>query len=177
MVLLFIVIIVIVIAVYATTSKDTTPKKGSMQENKIKLELYQEVDNITWECVDKETAEFDSHLYFENRFIYESCGYPEVVEYMKKNLRDIGGYQIMILNGILEVSDANWILCELRKREEKIILNLIWVCGGGENNNCPQYIIEYRKQLYGLIRGEIPCTKENTKKIVEDYNRAAHKTK
>lgn len=104
------------------------------------------------------------------------CGYPEIVEYMKDNLRYIGRRQIKVLNLILEDSDSNRILSELRKREENIILNLIWVCGGGENENCPQYIDEYRKQLYGLIRGEIPCTKENTQRIVEDYNRAAQQT-
>lgn len=178
MVLLFIVIIVIVIAVYATTSKDTTPKKGSMQENRIKLELYQEVDNITTKCFDEKTTEFNSDLYFENRFLYEECcHYPEITEYMKKNLQYIGRRQIMVLNLILEDSDSSRILSELRKREENIIRNLTWVCGGGRGENCPQYIIEYRQQLYGLIRNELPCTKENTKKIVEDYNRAIQQTK
>lgn len=175
--ILIIVIIVVVIAVYVTTSRDTAPKKGSIQESRIKSELYQEVDNITTKCFNERTTEFNSDLYFENRFLYEENRYPEIGEYMKSNLQYIGRRQIFALNLILEDTDSNRILSELRNREENIIRNLIWVCGGGVDGKCPQYIIEYRERLYGLLRGEILCTKENTKKIVEDYNHASQQTK
>ena len=68
------------------------------------------------------------------------------------------------------------IIFELKKREENIIRNLIWVCGGGDESKCPDYIVTYRNKLYELMREEIPCTKENTKKIVEDYNKGKKQT-
>lgn len=177
MVVLIFIIIVIVVIVIMTRPKDYTPKKGSMQENRIKMQLYQEVDDITTKCFDKRTTEFNSDLYFENRFLYEESRYPEIAEYMESNLRYIGRRQIFALNLLLNDSDSDRIISELKNREEKIIRELIWVCGGGDEKNCPQYIITYRKRLYGLLRGEIPCTKENTKRIVEDYNRAEQQTK
>ena len=167
-VLIFLIIVIIVI-VMMTKSKDYTPKKGSMQENRIKMQLYQEVDDITTKCFDENTTEFNSKSYFENRFIYEDCRYPEISKYMRDNLRYIGRRQIAALNVIMNNPDPERILLELKRREENIIRNLIWVCGGGEDNNCPEYIQEYRNSLYDIIYGKVPCTKENLKKIVESY--------
>ena len=41
--ILFLIIIVIVVIVFIRKSTDNTPKKGSLQEARIKSELYQEV--------------------------------------------------------------------------------------------------------------------------------------
>lgn len=167
-VLIFIIIVIVVIVIM-TKPKDYTPKKGSMQENRIKMQLYQEVDDITTKCFDERTMEFNSDLYFENRFIYEGCGYPEVVEYMKKNLQYIGYRQIYSINLLLETYDPDTILSELQKRRWTILLNLEWICGGGDGKKCPEYIIKYRHELLGMLDGKISCTKENAKRIISEY--------
>ncbi len=166
---LFFLIIVIIVIVMMTKPKDYSPKKGSMQENELKLRLYKEVDNITTKCFNEKTTEFNSDLYFENREIYLYCRYPEIAQYMGSNLQYIGRRQIVALNVIMNNPDPDRILLELKRREENIIRNLIWVCGGGEDNKCPEYIREYRNSLYDIIYGKIPCTKENLKKIVDNY--------
>ena len=174
--ILFLIIIVIVVIVFIRKSTDNTPKKGSLQEARIKSELYQEVDNITTKCLNEQTTEFNSDLYFENRDIYNYCGYPEIIEYMADNLKYIGRRQCLAINAMLGMYLPKEIISELRNREENIIRNLIWVCGGGDESKCPEYIVTYRNKLYELMREEIPCTKENTKKIIEDYNKGEKQT-
>lgn len=174
-ILLFLIIVIVAI-VFVRKSTDNTPKKGSLQEARIKSELYQEVDNITTKCFNEQTTEFNNRLYFENRDIYNYCGYPEIIEYMGDNLKYIGWRQCLAINAILEMYLPKEIIFELKKREENIIRNLIWVCGGGDESKCPDYIVTYRNKLYDLMREEIPCTKENTKKIVEDYNKGKKQT-
>ena len=95
---------------------------------------------------------------------------------MSKNLRYIGWRQCLAINGILEVGAPKEIIFELKQREDNIIRNLTWVCGGGDDSKCPKYIDTYRKKLYELMREQLPCTKENTKKIIEDYNKGRSQT-
>ena len=120
-VLLF-VIIVIVVIILIVKSTDHTPKKGSLQETRIKLQLYKEVDDITTKCFNEHTTAFDYGPYFENRDIYNYCNYPEIVEYMSKNLRYIGWRQCLAINGILEVGAPKEIIFELKQREVYIPL-------------------------------------------------------
>lgn len=145
--ILIFIIIVFIIIVIIVKPKNHMPKKGSLQETRIKLEYYQDIDNITTKCFDEKTTEFNRDLYFENRDIYRlSCPYPEIIEYMEDNLRYIGRSQIDVLNLILDDTNFDRVLFELRKREN-IIRNVTWACGGGEGKNCPQYIQVYRKKV------------------------------
>lgn len=169
--ILLLIVVVIVVIFFIKKSTDYTPAKGSLQEAKIKSDLYKEVDNITTNCFNRQTTVFNSDLYFENRDIYNYCRYPEIAEYMANNLKYIGRCQCLTINAILRVRAPKEIIHELNMREENIIRNLIWVCGGGTSSNCPNYIITYRKRLYELLYEQIPCTKENTNKIIEDYNK------
>lgn len=169
--ILLLIIIIIAVIFFIKNSTDYTPAKGSLQEARIKSDLYKEVDNITTKCFNRQTTVFNSCLYFENRDIYTHCKYPEITKYMADNLKYIGRCQCLDINIILEVRTPTEILLELKMREENIIRNLIWVCGGGTSSNCPNYIITYRKRLYELLYEQIPCTKENTNKIIEDYNK------